>query len=250
MSISGDQSTALVAEGARFLTTHWSAVLRAGQTDSPQAKDALAELCRTYWYPLYAFARRQGHGPQDAEDLTQGFFARILAANTVADAQREKGRFRSFLLVAFRRYMVNEWQRQHAQKRGWFHELVSIDHEKAEAVLESELACAPTPEAFYERQWALTLLEEVMRRLRDEYVSSGRAALFEHLRACAGGDESALPYATIAARLKLTEAAVKMAVRRLRLRYREILREEIGKTVHEPAEVDDEIRCLFAAFNP
>jgi RNA polymerase sigma-70 factor (ECF subfamily) len=237
------------SEGARFVTTHWSAVARAGGADAPGRRAALAELCQSYWYPLYAFARRQGHSPPDAEDLTQGFFARLLEANTVAGAQPEKGRFRSYLITAFKRYLAHDWERRHAQKRGGFCEVVSMDLEGAEAALESELRDAATPEALYDRQWALTTLETVLTRLEEEYVASGRAALFEHLRPCVGGEESALPYATIAARLKLTEPAVKMAVRRLRLRYRELLREEIAKTVQDESEVEDEIRCLFAAFN-
>ncbi len=246
-----DQSSGLGSPGPpRFLTTHWSAVVRAGGADSPESHEALDDLCRTYWYPLYAFIRRQGHSPQDSEDLTQGFFARLLEKNYVANARQEKGRFRSFLLTALKRFLADEWDRQHAQKRGGFQTVVSIDYDLAESRFGSELANAVRPDVLFDRQWTTTLLQQVIARLREEYVATGRAALFEHLRNCLTKDESALPYAEIAGRLNLTEPAVKMAAQRLRARYREILRMEIGKTVSSPAEVEEEIRHLFSRFGP
>lgn len=235
-------------QDAHFLTTHWSAVVRAGQTDAREAAAALAELCQNYWYPLYAFVRRQGRTPPEAEDLTQEFFAQLLAKNFVAKADQDKGRFRSFLLTLFKRFLANEWNRQHAQKRSGFQAVVSIDADLAESRLGAEPAHAELPDAAFERQWAMTLLERVMGRLQREYVESGRAKLFEQLEACLVRGESALPYAQIAARLNLTEAAIKMAVQRLRARYRELLREEISHTVATPDQVDEEIRHLFAAF--
>ena len=233
---------------ARFLTTHWSVVIRAGQDPSEASRQALADVCRTYWYPLYAFVRRQGHGPQEAEDLTQEFFARLLEKNYVADADQQKGRFRTFLIIALKHFLANEWDRRHAQKRGGFRTVVSIDHDLAESRFGAELAHHEQPDVIFERQWAMTLLEEVMARLQAEYTATDRKRLFDHLRPCLVKDESALPYAEIGQRLGLTEAAVKMGVQRLRNRYRELLREEIGRTVTSPDEVEGEIEHLFSVF--
>jgi len=233
-----------------FATTHWSVVLSAQGQESPRSAKALETLCRAYWYPLYAFARRSGHGPAEAEDLTQGFFARLLEKDYLKDAAREKGRFRTFLLVALKRFLANEWDRQHAQKRGGFASIVSIDQEAAESRFQSEPAHHLRPDVLYDRQWATTLLDRAMARLQDEYVATGRAKLHEYLGNCLAKEESALPYAEIAARLNLSEAAVKMAVHRLRSRYREILRAEIAETVASPAEIEEELRHLFSAFGP
>jgi RNA polymerase sigma-70 factor (ECF subfamily) len=240
-------SDAGAARSGAFVTTHWSVILRAAGGSAPDAHEALSELCRSYWYPLYAFVRRQGHPPPDAEDLTQAFFARLLEKGYVADAQREQGRFRTFLLTACKRFLANEWDRQHARKRGGFQPIVSIDQDLAESRLEAEPAHGLSPDVLFERQYAMTLLEHVMSRLGQEYVETGRSRLFEHLRSCLA-KEAAQPYAAIAAELDLTEAAVKMAVQRLRSRYRVLLREEIARTVADAAEVEDEIRHLFATF--
>jgi len=231
-----------------FVTTHWSVVVRAGQAESAQAHEALSELCRTYWYPLYGYIRRQGRSPHDAEDLTQQFFATLLAKRYVADAKQEKGRFRTFLLTALKRFLANEWDRQHAQKRGGFQTAVEIDQALAETHLAAELVHSVQPDVLFDRQWATTLLERVMARLQHEYVSSGRAMLFQHLRDSLVKADSARPYRQLAAELHLTEAAVKTAVHRLRGRYQDLLREEIGKTVVSTAEVEEELRHLFAAF--
>lgn len=234
--------------GAIFVTTHWSVVLSAQDKSSPRSIEALENLCRAYWYPLYAYARRAGHRPADAEDLTQGFFARLLEKDYLESAAPDKGRFRTFLLVAFKRYSAGEWDRQHAQKRGGFAPIISIDQASAESRFASEPAHHLQPDVLFDRQWARTLLERTLSRLQDEYVGTGRARLFELLRSCLAGDESALSYAEIAARLDLTEPAVKMAVHRLRARYREILTAEIAETVSSPGEVGEEIRHLFSAF--
>ncbi len=231
-----------------FLTTHWSVVLSAQNPDSPQSAEALAKLCNDYWFPLYAFVRRQGRSPHDAQDLTQEFFARVLEKGYLKSAAREKGKFRTFLLVAIKRFLANEWDRQHTQKRGGFAPVVSMDQEQAESRLDSELAHRLQPDVLFDRQWALTLLERTVRRLQDEYVTSGRARLFEFLRGALARDESALPYAQIASQLNLSEAAVKMAVQRLRARYREILRAEIAGTVSGEDEIEEEIRHLFSTF--
>jgi RNA polymerase sigma-70 factor (ECF subfamily) len=223
-------------------------VIRAGHGDVGEADPALNELCQVYWYPLYAFARRQGYGANEAEDLTQGFFARLLERNFVARAEPDKGRFRSFLLTVFKRFLADEWNREHAQKRGGFQPVVALDAGLAESRFGGEPSQGEPPDVLYERQWALTLLEQVMGRLRQEYIESGRAGLFERLEACLARDETALPYADIARELGLSEAAVKMAMQRLRARYRAILREEIAKTVASPHEVEAELRDLFAIF--
>jgi len=235
--------------GARFLTTHWSMVIRASHDDSAIARQALGELCRNYWYPLYAFVRRQGYSPADAEDLTQSFLTKLLEMKYLADVRQEKGKFRSFLLMAIKHFMGHEYERQHAQKRGGFQAVVSIDQDAAESRLCLEADRHLEPDVYFERQWAVALLERVMTKLREEYLATGRAKLFENLRDSLVKDESAQPYAELAAQLKLTEPAVKMAVSRLRARYREILREEIAETVETPGEIEDEIRYLFALFS-
>jgi RNA polymerase sigma-70 factor (ECF subfamily) len=234
--------------GGYFRTTHWSAVIRAGHGDPIEAEPALNELCQVYWYPLYAFARRQGCAVSEAEDLTQAFFARLLERNFVAQAEPDKGRFRSFLLTVFKRFLANEWNRQHTQKRGGFQAAIALDAALAELRFDAEPAQGEPPDVLYDRHWAQALLDQVMARLRHEYVESGRARLFERLEACLTRDEAALPYADIAAELSLTEAAVKMAMQRLRARYRAILREEIAKTVASPDDVETELRDLFTVF--
>jgi len=243
-----DRATTTATAAARFAATHWSAVVRAGSLNAGDAPGALEELCRVYWFPLYAFARRRGCSPADAEDLTQSFFARLLEHNFVARADPAKGRFRTFLLTLFKRFLVNEWTREHAQKRGGLQAVVSIDSQVAESRFGTDPAHGERPDTLFERHWAMTLLDEVMKRLEDEYRSSGRGRLFEHLEGCLMRDPGALPYAEIGARLDLSEAAVKMAMQRLRARYQALLREEIGKTVASPEEVEPELRDLFNAF--
>ena len=233
-----------------FVTTHWSVVLSAQDKQSPQSAEALEKLCRAYWYPLYAYARRVGHHPHDAEDLTQEFFARLQEKDYLRAADREKGRFRTFLLVALKRFLAKEWRRAHAQKRGGFATVVSIDQQAAESRLAAEPAHQLQPDVLFERQWAATLLERTLSRLREEYTATGRAMLFEHLQNCLTQDPAALPYAAVATRLNLTEAAVKVAMHRLRARYREILREEIADTLARPEEVEEELRHLFSVFGP
>ena len=243
------QSHTATAAG-RFAVTHWSAIARAGGPDSPAATEALQDLCQTYWYPLYAFARRGGWSPSDAEDLTQSFFARLLAQKLITRADPSKGRFRTFLLTLFKRFLANEWNRTHAQKRGGYAATVSIDVDLAESRFRAEPAGAGQPDVLYERQWAVALLDRVMSRLQDEYSASGRGKLFEHLESCLTRDVTALSYSEIAARLNVTEAAVKMAMQRVRARYQSLLREEIGKTVASPDQVEPELKHLFRAFRP
>ena len=235
---------------AWFVTTHWSVVLSAQDKDSVHSAAALESLCHTYWYPLYAFVRRKGKTPEVAQDLTQEFFARLLAKDYLKSVAQEKGKFRTFLLVAFKRFLANEWDRQHAQKRGGFVPLVPINQEAAESRFVAEPSHNIQPDILFDRQWAMALLGQAMAKLQEEYIASGRAKLFEYLQCCLGRDESALSYGEIAHRMNLTEPAVKMAVQRLRARYREILRGQIANTVSCPEEVEEEIRHLFAAFGP
>ena len=233
----------------RFAATRWSVVLAARQADSPQAREALATLCQTYWYPLYAFVRRQGCRPHDAQDLTQEFFARLIAKQYLAALHRERGKFRTFLLTAFTRFLANERDKARARKRGGGQTPISIDAAAAESRYGLEPSHGLTPEKIYEQRWALALLEQVMARLRQDYGSEGKAALFERISGSLSRPRGAVPYAEIAVQLATTEGAIKMAVYRLRGRYREVLREEIAQTVAGPAEVEEELRALFAAFN-
>jgi RNA polymerase sigma-70 factor (ECF subfamily) len=201
---------------AAFVTTHWSIVLSAGQSDTTRAQSALSKLCQTYWYPLYAYVRGRGHSREDAQDLTQEFFARLLQKNWIASADREKGRFRSFLLTAMKRFLADEWDKARAQKRGGGLPLLSLQFDTAETRLRREPADEVTPEQSFERRWVLTLLDEVLKRLRTEYEQEGNAELFVELNPCLVGDRTLLPYAELAKKLALSESAVKSAVHRLR----------------------------------
>jgi len=235
--------------GANFTPTHWSVVLAAaGRSDSTHARDALEKLCRNYWLPIYAFVRRQGHNPHDAQDLTQEFFTRLLERNYLAGVDREKGRFRSFLLASLKHFLANEWDKAKAQKRGGGHVLISIDAAAAENSVGLEPADVLTAEKIFERRWALSLLEQVLRRLREEYARDGKEQQFEQLKSTLTEASRSVSYAEIARRLATSEGAVKVAVHRLRQRYRELLRAEIADTVADPREIDDEIRNLFAAL--
>lgn len=239
------------ASRGRFAATRWTVVLKAREKHSPEVGEALETLCRCYWPPLYAFARRKGRAPHDAQDLTQAFFARLLADD--ADALRlvapEKGRFRSFLLVAFKRFMADEWEKACAQKRGGGRAHVTFDSALAESGYHDSLRDEASAEKLYERRWALTLLDQAMARLRGEFVATGKAREFDvlkvHLTAPRGGDG----YASVAATLGLNEGAARVAVHRLRRRFRDVFREEIAHTVAEAAEIDDEVRHLLGVLS-
>ncbi len=230
-----------------FVTTHWSIVLTAGSKDTGRAHDALAKLCQTYWYPLYAYVRQRGYPSHDAQDLTQEFFARLLEKNVLRAVTREKGKFRSFLLTALNRFLTDEWRKARAQKRGGG-QVVSLDARDAETRFNHEPADKVTPEKLFEQNWALALLHLVYDRLQQEYRENGKEALFEALKFCLTGDRSAVPYAELAGRLKLSENTVKVSVHRLRQRYRELLREEVAHTVAGQSEVEEELNCLFRAL--
>jgi len=231
-----------------FVTTHWSVVVTAGRSDTTRARDALARLCQTYWFPLYTYVRRRGNSPEDAKDLTQEFFARLLERNWVANADQEKGRFRSFLLSAMNHFLADEWDKARAQKRGGGVAPLPLQLDTAETRYGVEPADNVTPERSFERRWALTLLDEVLIRLRVEYAHEGKTDLFAALNPCLVGERTSQPYAELAKRLGMSEAAVKSAVHRLRQRYRQLLRDEIAQTVAGPEEVDDELRHLFAVL--
>jgi len=248
MSHKAQEPTPGRGAGSHFATTHWSIVLAAGRRGSPESRRALATLCEAYWYPLYAYVRRRGHAAADAQDLTQAFFATLLEKEYVRAADRERGRFRSFLLTALKRFLAKEWHHAHAQKRGGSRGPVSLDVRSGEARYSLEPSHEWTPERVYERRWALTLLDQVMTRLRQHYVAEGRDQLFDHLKVLLTGETGAPPYSQIAVELGMTEGAVKVAVHRLRRRYRSLLRLEIAQTVADPREVDDELGLLLAAL--
>jgi RNA polymerase sigma-70 factor (ECF subfamily) len=231
-----------------FATTHWTVVLAAGQGDSPQATVALEELCRTYWYPLYAYVRRHGHSREDAEDLTQSFFARLLEKNYLEGVSSEKGKFRAFLLVALKRFLANEWDRANCQKRGGGVAPLSLDWQDAETRYQIAPADNLSPDKLYDRAWAVIVLERVISRLRNESGAEGRGGLYQQLKPYLMMGGSDIPYAQAAAELKMTEGAVRVAVHRLRRRYRELLREEIGQTLANPAQADEELQALFSAL--
>jgi len=234
----------------RFHTTQWSRVVAANWDDSPQSRAALAALCETYWPPLYAFVRRSGYSPADAEDLTQAFFARLLERNSLRAADRQRGRFRSFLLGAIKHFLANQRKATRAQKRGGGRQLRTLDFALVEAAYAMEPSNGQTPQRLFDRHWALMLLTQGWRRLEEEQRQAGKAEQFACLQSfLVGGDEQST-YRIAAHQLETTEAAVKMAVHRLRKRYREVLRDEIGQTVADPGEIDDEIRQLFAVLGP
>jgi len=244
-----DRSSEADPEGQRsFVTTHWSIVLAAAHESRPDAQAALATLCETYWYPLYSCVRRKGYRAEEAQDLTQEFFATLLQKDYLRVADPERGRFRSFLLASLNHFLANEWDRARAQKRGGGRRMISMDIPGAESRCSIEPADDLTAEKLYERQWALTLLDLVLKQLRQESVREGKEHLFDRLKEFLGGAASDIPYSQVAAELGMTEAAVKMAVHRLRRYYRRLLRAEIAQTVASAAAIDDEIRHLFRAL--
>jgi RNA polymerase sigma-70 factor (ECF subfamily) len=206
-------------------------------------------LCRTYWYPLYTFVRRQGHDPHCAQDLTQEFFARLLTKDYLAGVKREKGRFRSFLLATLKHFLADEWDRSRRIKRGGGKTPISLDDTTAEARYGLEPSHDLSPDRMYERRWATTLLEQVLSRLETQFTAAGNGPLFDALQEYLAKEAKATPYAETAAKLGMTEGAVRVAVHRLRQRYREILRAEIAHTVADPAQIDDELRHLFCALS-
>jgi len=228
-----------------FTTTHWSLVLAAGQADHPQAARCLEELCRTYWFPIYAFVRRQGYSPHDGQDLTQAFFARFLEKKYLRAADRERGRFRSFLIVSLKHFLAHEWEKSQRQKRGGGLTFVSLDEPEAEDRYVREPVTQLTPERLYDQQWALTVLDQALTALREEHAASGRAGLFERLAKFLSSPPAEGDYAALAAANRTTPGAIAVAVRRMRARYNELVRERVAQTVNSPNLVDEELRYLI-----
>jgi len=244
-----ERQTSGAGHEGHFATTRWSLVLSAGNRGSLQSATALATLCETYWYPLYVFVRRRGRDADDAQDLVQAFFARLLEKNDLAAAGRERGKFRSFLLTSLKHFLANEWDRQRAQKRGGGQPLLSIDFGTADDRYRAEPSHDLTAEKVFERRWAMVLLANVLARLQQEFVQAGKSDTFDHLKIFLTGEQPALTYGQLGAELAMNEGAVKVAVHRLRRRYRDLLRDEIGQTLADPEEIDQEIRDLFAAIS-
>lgn len=231
-----------------FTTTHWSVVLRAAESQSVEADSALEHLCHTYWYPLYAYVRRQGHSVDDAQDLTQSFFARLLERKYLSLADPQRGRFRTFLLSSLKNFLITEWEKSRALKRGGGHSPFSLDERDAENRYLAEPVDGLTPERIYEKRWAVTLLEQVMTRLRQQYAADEKGALFDALKPYVWDDTMTEGYEAIAKRLNMSEGALRVTMHRLRESFRELLRAEVGCTVESPAEVDEELRHLVAAL--
>ena len=244
-----EQTHVLCAGQPQFTTTHWSVVLAAGQCGTAQSAQALEALCRTYWFPLYAFVCRRGYREHEAQDLTQEFFARLLEKEYLRAVDRGKGKFRSFLLAALEHFLAKEWRRANAQKRGGGVSLLPLDDQSTG--LGSVQVAAPglSPEEFFDQQWAITLLEQAVGKLRQEFRAADKGEVFEELKIYLTGERREASYADLAARLNTTAAALKMAISRMRQRYGELLRAEIASTVSSPEEVEEELRALFAALS-
>ncbi len=242
-------SDAATAQAQWFATTHWSVVLAAGQKTTPHSAEALNRLCATYWYPLFAYLRRRGYEAQDAQDLTQSFFVHLLERDRLGTVTPTKGKFRSFLIASLKNFLANEWDKQQTLKRGAHLSFLPLDAKIGETRYRREPSHDATPDKAFEQSWALALLERVLNQLREEYGDAEKQRLFDALQVYLSGDKGGVSYAEMASRLNLTEGSVKMAVLRLRRRFGELLREEIAQTVSKPEEVDEEIRCLFAAVS-
>jgi RNA polymerase sigma-70 factor (ECF subfamily) len=233
----------------RWATTSWTQILAARDAPSGEARAALDSLCQAYWYPVYAFVRRQGESPEDARDLTQAYFAQLIEKGYLQDYDPARGRFRVFLMASIRNFLSKERERVRAWKRGGRAEIVSLDETDVEGRYRHEPAADLTPEQIFERRWALTLLERVIERLRMELAGAGREREFDRLKAFLTGGEPQAPYREVAAELGISEGAVKTSVRRLRQRYGALLREEIATTVASPTDVDDEVRHLLGTVS-
>ena len=229
----------------QFATTHWSTVVAARDSTSPESRDALERLCRTYWYPLYAFVRRKGHPPDDAQDLTQAFFERFLEKHYVKDVLQEKGRFRTFLLTTLQRFLCDAFDHSTATKRGGGIPVIALDALEAEAQLDSATDSTQSPEAMFDRAWAETVVQSSVERLRAECEADGRASLFAELKLYLSRPADRAAYTVTGRRLGMSAEAVAMAVMRLRRRYRAMVRAEVANTVATPAEIDEEMRYLI-----
>jgi RNA polymerase sigma factor (sigma-70 family) len=245
MLVSAEEKKSASQSAAWFVTTHWSVVLDAKGQDTTRANEALEKLCHTYWRPIYAFIRRNGSNPADAQDLTQEFFYRLLSKQYLRHLQDQRGKFRSFLLTFVKHFLSDERDKASAQKRGGGQALFSLDDTVGEDLFQAETATKLTPDQLFERSWAQTVLQQALHHLANEYRESGKAALYEKLKDIQPGEHGPLSYCEIGAELGMSETAVKSAVHRLRRRHREILREVIAHTVTRAEDVDDEIRYLI-----
>ena len=231
-----------------FATTHWSVVLAAGEADAEPAQRALESLCRVYWFPIYVYVRRKGHGAEDAQDLTQEFFAQFIAKELHRQADREKGRFRTFLLATLDHFLAREWSRAHRQKRGGQFTFVSLDQPSPEERYQLEPVDNETPEKKFAKQWALTVLQNALAALGKECAATGKEALFNNVRGLLSDEPDNGAYVGIGEGLRMTEGAVRVAVHRLRRRYGELLRAEVAQTVGSAHEAEDELRHLMAVL--
>jgi len=241
-------TNSIPADTSRFATTHWSMVLAAGDSASPQHEQALSMLCQNYWFPLYAYLRRCGYDTHRAEDAIQTFFSRLLEQNSLRRARQNRGRFRSFLLASLKNLRADEWDRAHAQKRGGQNKILSLDVATAETRYTFESADHLSPERLFERSWALTVLKQAMDQLKTEHAGADKMQLFNHLKTYLTGEKNSVSYKDISVRLGMTEGAVKAAVHRLRQRYRELVRQEIRQTVATEEQLEEEIRDLFVVL--
>jgi RNA polymerase sigma-70 factor (ECF subfamily) len=243
MALSSEDRTAAMA----FHTTHWSVVMAArGQEESTAAREALASLCSSYWNPLYSFIRRQGYNPQEAEDLTQGFFCNILERNSLKNVAQPAGKFRSFLLTCLKHFLINEREKAHAQRRGGGHAIIPLEIDLAETHYALEPADNVTPEALYEKRWALTVLEHTTNALEREYAAQNKKDVFAELKGFLPGGQGGESRADFAARRGISAGAVDVAIHRLRQRFGALLRQEVAQTVSSEAEMDEEIRYLIS----
>ena len=231
-----------------FTTTRWTLVLEAADTRSPHGREALEDLCECYWYPLYVYVRRRGYGSEEAQDLTQGFFAQFLAKGYIKAADPQRGKFRSFLLSSLQNYLANEWDRARAKKRGGGRIPISLDFEKGEERYHVEPADDISPDKVYEQRWALALIDRTLERLAAAMEQAGQSQRFNSLQPFLTGETTGTRYRSVAARLGMTEGAVKVAVHRLRQRFGVLLREEVGQTVADSGQVDEEIRYLLSVL--
>lgn len=249
MPASYPESSGAPDGGKWFATTHWSVVLAAGQQRSPDAQEALGKLCRIYWLPLYTYVRRKGHSPEEAQDLTQAFFAAFLEKNLLSRARRERGRFRSFLLTSLQNFLAHQWEKERAEKRGGACQLVSWDHATAESSYQLQSLSELPPDKAYDKRWALTLFQRALTGLQQEFELSGKGRLFEHLKKFLTEPANEKGYTQVAARLGMSPSAVSVGVHRLRKRYGELVREELAHTVTSAAEMDEELRYLISLMS-
>jgi RNA polymerase sigma factor (sigma-70 family) len=233
----------------QFSTTHWSVVLAAGEKDSPRSAEALEKLCRTYWFPLYAYVRRKGHTPEDSQDLTQEFFSRFLKKGHLDRASRERGRFRTFLLASLQNFLRHEWERARAEKRGGGRVPIPWEEENAETRYCLEVNSQLAPDRVFDQRWAMALFQNALARLQEESGASGKGAHFGELKSFLSTEPDEGAYSGVAARLGMSKGAIAVAVHRLRQRYGELVREEIAHTVATPAEVEQEMHYLIGLMS-